>query len=68
MLVGIEVHAFGLDDMHVVLVEEGNELLPDELYSFAHGIDVVRDVASDFKYLRVLNTNNTVIEVVTSKK
>ena len=27
------------------------------------GIDVVRRVASDFKYLRVLNTNNTIMEV-----
>ena len=28
-----------------------------------HGIEVVRKVASDFKYLRVLNTNNTIMEI-----
>ena len=42
---------------------------PSEAGEFEfHGIDVVRDVASDFKYLRVLNTNNPVIEVVAAKK
>jgi|GEM_PF-511962 len=28
-----------------------------------HGIEVVKKVASDFKYLRVLNTNNTIMEI-----
>lgn len=28
-----------------------------------HGIEVIRKVAKDFKYLRVLNTNNTIMEI-----
>ena len=28
-----------------------------------HGIEIVRKVASDFKYLRLLNTNNTIMEI-----
>ena len=28
-----------------------------------HGIEIVRKVATDFKYLRVLNTNNTIMEI-----
>ena len=34
----------------------------EEEFSF-RGIDVVRKVASDFKYLRILNTNNVIMEV-----
>lgn len=32
-----------------------------------HGIEVVRKVASDFKYLRVLNMNNTIMEISVAK-
>jgi anti-sigma regulatory factor (Ser/Thr protein kinase) len=32
-----------------------------------NGIEVVRNVADDFKYLRVLNTNNTIISVLLSR-
>jgi anti-sigma regulatory factor (Ser/Thr protein kinase) len=32
-----------------------------------HGIEVVRKVAKDFKYLRLLNTNNTIMEIALSK-
>ena len=28
-----------------------------------HGIELIRKIASDFKYLRVLNTNNTIMEI-----
>ena len=33
-----------------------------------NGIEVVRNVADDFKYLRVLNTNNTIISVLLSRR
>ena len=33
-----------------------------------HGIEVVRKVASEFRYLRVLNMNNTIMEITTSKQ
>lgn len=33
-----------------------------------HGIEVVRKVASEFRYLRVLNMNNTIMEITTSKR
>lgn len=32
-----------------------------------HGIDVVRKVATEFKYLRLLNTNNTIMEIALGK-
>ena len=32
-----------------------------------HGIEIIRKVASDFKYLRLLNTNNTIMEIALSK-
>ena len=32
-----------------------------------HGIEVVRKIAKDFKYLRLLNTNNTIMEIALSK-
>lgn len=38
------------------------EAKDEEEFQF-HGIEVVRKVATDFKYLRVLNTNNTIIEI-----
>ena len=39
----------------------------EEEMSF-HGIEVIRKVASDFKYLRLLNTNNTIMEIALSKQ
>ena len=33
-----------------------------------HGIEVVRKVATEFKYLRVLNTNNTIMEIKIAKQ
>lgn len=44
--------AFGADD--------------EEEFRF-HGIDLVRKIASNFKYLRVLNMNNTIMEITTAK-
>ena len=41
MLVGIEIRILRPDGVHVVLVEEGEELLLDELDALAHGVDVV---------------------------
>ena len=34
----------------------------EEEFQF-HGIEVVRKVAKEFRYLRVLNTNNTIMEI-----
>jgi anti-sigma regulatory factor (Ser/Thr protein kinase) len=33
-----------------------------------HGIEIIRKVAKDFKYLRLLNTNNTIIEIPMGEK
>lgn len=38
------------------------ETSDEEEFQF-HGIEVVRKVATEFKYLRVLNTNNTIMEI-----
>ena len=38
----------------------------DEEMSF-RGIEVVRKVATEFKYLRLLNTNNTIMEIAIGK-
>lgn len=38
----------------------------DDETSF-HGIEIIRKVAKEFRYLRVLNTNNTIMEIAIAK-
>ena len=50
-----------------VAFDPTNYVPGDEEEMKFHGIEVVRKVASDFKYLRLLNTNNTIMEIALAK-
>ena len=62
MFVGGEIHALGLNRVHIMLIEEGEELLLNKTNTFAHSVDIIGLVHGGYSTLEVIHQRQHLFE------